>query len=267
MDYVILEQSHDIKTSEIGTLAHKDHHWWVVSNIFATEAKLPFGFACNQASPNIVIARNFVTTFKNYRCSPAPLSAFFIFFIQQKQRSLRLSCSLWSIDKWSGVMTLISDLVRPQLCMMEECPCSWWVGATLQLDILHSLRWMLLTARRLQYWNVSAISRISTGVHTLDPLRWLSSWLCAGRSWAGLGIWRHDMGMTRVWQGYDDTLFPDHRTRQHIRPRLLRLGECWPLEVRCLAVLIITAPKIVHNPRPPATADHEVCPDTKMSSV
>ena len=22
----------------------------------------------------------------------------------------------------------------------EECPCSWWVGATLQLDILHSLR-------------------------------------------------------------------------------------------------------------------------------
>ena len=52
------------------------------------------GFAGNQASPNIVIARNFVTTFKNYRCSPAPLSAFFIFFIQQKQRSLRLSCSL-----------------------------------------------------------------------------------------------------------------------------------------------------------------------------
>ena len=97
----------------------------------------------------------------------------------------------------------------------EECPCSWWVGATLQLDILHSLRWMLLPARRLQYWNVSAISRISTGVHTLDPLRWLSSWLCAGRSWAGLGIWRHDMGMTRVWQGYDDTLFPDHRPWQH----------------------------------------------------
>ena len=36
----------------------------MVSNIFATEAKLPFGFACNQASPNIVIAWNFVNTFK-----------------------------------------------------------------------------------------------------------------------------------------------------------------------------------------------------------
>ena len=109
----------------------------------------------------------------------------------------------------------------------EECPCSWWVGATLQLDILHSLRWMLLTARRLLYWNVSAISRISTGVHTLDPLRWLSSWLCAGRSWAGLGIWRHDMGMTRVWQGYDDTLFPDHRTRtwQHASSSAPQVGR------------------------------------------
>ena len=109
----------------------------------------------------------------------------------------------------------------------EECPCSWWVGATLQLDILHSLRWMLLTARRLQYWNVSAISRISTGVHTLDPLRWLSSWLCAGRSWAGLGIWRHDMGMTRVWQGYDDTLFPDHRTRTWQHTRLVLGSSGW----------------------------------------
>ena len=50
------------------------------------------GFAGNQAPPNIVIARNFGNTFKNYRCSsPAPLS---VFFIQQKQRSLRLSCSL-----------------------------------------------------------------------------------------------------------------------------------------------------------------------------
>ena len=57
-------------------------------------------------------------------------------------------------------MTLISDLVRPQLCMMlgRSAPARGGRGPhlTLQLDILHSLRYMLLTARRLLYWNVSS---------------------------------------------------------------------------------------------------------------
>ena len=202
------------------------------------------GFAGNQAPPNIAIAWNFVNTFKNYRCSPAPLS---VFFIQQKQRSLRLSCSLWSIDKWSGVMTLISDLVRSQLCMMGECPCSWWAGATLQLDVRYAaapppLSQMLLPARRLQYW-LECVSRISTGVHTLDPLRWLSSWLCAG--WAELGWagnmtpWHgYDKSMTRVWW-HIVSWSPD----PDLATRLVLGSSGWgnvDHMIRCLAVMLIT---------------------------
>ena len=85
----------------------------------------------------------------------------------------------------------------------EECPCSWWVGATLQLDILHSLRWMLLTARWLQYWNVSATSRISTGVHiTWSIAVIVIMTVCrAELGWAGnMTPWHgYDKSMTRVW--------------------------------------------------------------------
>ena len=184
---------------------------------------------CRQPSiSKYCVPRNFVNTFKNYRCSsPAPLS---VFFIQQKQRSLRLSCSLWSIDKWSGVMTLISDLVRSQLCMMGECPCSWWAGATLQLDMrllrLHSLRCFSLLAG-------CSIGMCQQNIHWC-PHTWsiaviVIMTVCrvqGGRSWAGLGIWRHDMGMTWVWQGYDDTLFPDRRTRtwQHASSSAPQVG-------------------------------------------
>ena len=196
---------------------------------------------CRQPSiSKYCVPRNFVNTFKNYRCSsPAPLS---VFFIQQKQRSLRLSCSLWSIDKWSGVMTLISDLVRSQLCMMEECPCSWWAGATLQLDMrllrLHSLRCFSLLPGCSIDWNVSAeYPLVSTHlIHCGDCHH--DSMQSAG--WAELG-WAGNM---TPWHGYDKGMmthcFLITGPGNTPRPRLLRLGECWPPEVRCLAVMLIT---------------------------
>ena len=139
-----------------------------------------------------------------YRCSPAPLSAFFIFFIQQKQRSLRLSCSLWSIDKWSGVMTLISDLVRPQLCMMLGRSALLVVGGGhttvryspfSQMDASHCSPAAVLEC-------VSHQQNIHWCPHTWSIAVIVIMTVCrAELGWAGnMTPWHgYDKSMTRVW--------------------------------------------------------------------